>query len=70
MAEWQPIETAPKNGEDIILAAFKETPHESICMWAEDSFWSDGRWSLTSERERANERYPATHWLLLPVDPK
>jgi hypothetical protein len=59
MNEWQPIETAPKDGSEILTFG-------SIGIMV--VFWRDGFW-----REKANFlglRNPPTHWMPLPNPPK
>ena len=72
MAEWQPIETAPKDGTRVLL----------ICMAIRDPACKDrlgtmavDYWRKQSRHDfegwgKFNERYwPATHWQPLPEPP-
>lgn len=69
MSEWQPIETAPRDGREIIAYrpfAFKHGD-AAICVCrstAEKHFAWDGGENYT---DRANT---ATHWMPLPEPPK
>ncbi len=67
--QWQPIETAPKDGTEIILACWGSTSEgELFPFWLEESDWGDNDWRLTHERMEAHRgSFPATHWMLLPV---
>jgi hypothetical protein len=72
MSEWQPIETAPKDG--IILSSWGCTMPSGrpFCWWLEESNWQgEGEcWSLTDERHQAHTgRFPATHWMPLHAPP-
>lgn len=74
MSEWQPIETAPKDGTHILIA----TPGRSVLIayWREEALFErfekgaawqvfdceDG-WYSWAEKE-------ATHWMPLPEAPK
>lgn len=57
---WRSIETAPKRDFDkpILLARFCLEEAGWDCAWAEDSWWEDGGWVLTSDT-------PPTHWMEL-----
>lgn len=72
MSEWQPIETAPKDGNCVILG--------SATLGAEPAFWHNGSgnyWGLAgwyAERDRgillARPFGGFTHWQPLPEPPK
>lgn len=63
-AEWQPIETAPKDGREILLHfgfGDGDVPPPLVCAWA------DHRWVLVgAEVEVFTE---PTHWMPLPAAP-
>lgn len=71
MSEWQPIDTAPKDGTAILVGRFTGNPqasHEGVC--AVD--W----WRSITDRSgfvgfgQFNPSYfPATHWMPLPPPP-
>ena len=66
MSEWRPIETAPKDGTDIILMYYSAVPAlknrivytVNVCRWVEKI--SDWNWGCGSS---------ATHWMPLPAPP-
>lgn len=62
MSEWQPIETAPKDGRKLLMW------HPGMALGALVLFWMDGYW-----REPANSlglKTTPTHWMPLPDPPK
>lgn len=69
-SEWQPIETAPKDGQAIIL-----WPYDHYSIWDGASigevvcgFYSkdDDEWNNPEERRKFNP----THWMPLPSPPE
>lgn len=70
MSEWQPIETAPKDGTHILLAwSYKNgtPPRVSECFWRNDMpFSQDGVWWCFHGRMFAEP----THWQPLPTPPE
>jgi hypothetical protein len=68
MNEWQPIETAPKDGSNIILAnsgrvAFGKYLDNSKTRWPWEGWITpDGPWGGRATK-------PATHWMPLPPPP-
>lgn len=72
--EWQPIETAPKDGMPILAVIAGFVP--CVAIWV--CFEGESRWSLDpeeftnddhfSEHWRAT-RYEPTHWMPLPEPP-
>lgn len=61
MSEWQPIETAPRDGTLILLC---ETPHNWIGIGRHVDLPNDKLWLL----ENGWQVY-ATHWMPLPELP-
>lgn len=61
MTEWQPIETAPKDGTDIFVAGGKFKP--MVAFWFRDG-WVNV-WTF-EDRTAPNP----THWMPLPEPPK
>lgn len=65
MSEWQPIETAPKDGEDFL----------ALFLFDDGSFrydvsrWCDARELFTAGRPFEEDTQP-THWMPLPEPPK
>ena len=70
MFDWEPIETAPTDGTQILAGRFTGKPHEHEGFMAID-------WYRTNRRKhgyigfgRFNATYwPATHWQPLPPPP-
>ena len=65
MSEWQPIETAPKDGTEVLVTAFKynKPPARfvSIAQFSEDgNCWQD---------QEPMPVHPPTHWMPLPAPP-
>lgn len=67
MSEWQPIETAPKDGRHII-GWFGDSDEK----YAESVFWFDvaGRQAWLWTRDCDEPELPPTHWMPLPEPPK
>jgi hypothetical protein len=76
MTEWQPIETAPKDGSDILLWCpnmIKSDPAGALVgHWYKDSH--NPRWHISNvcgwEWECDLNYEKATHWQPLPEPPK
>ncbi len=65
---WRTMESAPKDGSEIIIASWGGTSDgELFLWWAEETFWqAEGCWHLTRERQGAHTgSFPATHWTQL-----
>lgn len=72
MSEWQPIETAPKDGTDILLGYYPTWPGLDLGKGScEVAFWHGikntwcGRVLLN-----ADGHFSPTHWMPLPPPPK
>lgn len=64
MSEWQPIETAPKDGTEII-ACQSGTPEVGLILWdADEACW------LEPADEWSGPNWLPTHWMPLPPSPK
>jgi hypothetical protein len=70
MSEWQPIETAPMDGEWMLLAGESGYVHRPY-------FATAGRWDAYKQRWEGTESNPLsdygivpTHWMPLPAPPK
>src|SRR6476620_3982133 len=61
MNEWQPIETAPKDGIEILL--FARGQHN-------DDYWGVGQWSEQSKDWFWSFAIRPTHWMALPEPPR
>lgn len=59
---WQPIETAPKNGTRVLL--YRDDWQESVCVGYWDSTWAD--WSIVGGGTPCPG---ATHWADIPPLP-
>jgi hypothetical protein len=72
MIEWQPIETAPKDGEDVlVLLNMATVPVVHIARWetGEDADWPQGWWSypLHSVTQELLDGYRSpVAWMPLP----
>ena len=62
MTEWQPIETAPKDGTFILVAVTGEVATHIMLVW-----WFDG-WCLDMTNTPIVGK--PTHWMPLPEPPK
>jgi hypothetical protein len=71
MSEWQPIETAPKDGTPIIVAT------SAPGFYPRSGWWSDrfGEWVVRENESGATRLCPdyagvaLTHWMPLPPPP-
>jgi hypothetical protein len=82
-SEWQPIETAPRDGSKIDLMFREPRGRQLDCFWYEGSIKPDGGWfwrtptwgdggELLPEVEWHLNCYPnnePTHWMLRPAPP-
>ncbi len=57
MSEWQPIETAPRDGTYILVF---------VDVWHDVASWEAGLWLNTYGDHSMNP----THWMPLPAPPK
>ena len=64
MMEWQPIETAPKNGTLVVVCALGSVPVSAVYVsWAKND---SGGWLAVGN----GEMIEATHWIPLPPPPQ
>jgi hypothetical protein len=64
---WHPIETAPKDGTDILAVAVRNgEPYFKITWWRQ----AKDKRGFTGWGEFNDEFYPATHWMPLPNPPR
>lgn len=76
MSDWQPIETAPKDGTFLVfnrlIGAYQTTPHEGeypCLIWGDMRMWWKDKLPHESGRPTA-VWYPAvSHWRPLPDGP-
>jgi hypothetical protein len=64
--EWQPIETAPKDGTQLLVCVLYEVDGDVFSERWVDSFW-DGKWLWFPKIISAP--LPPTHWTPLPPPP-
>lgn len=73
MSEWQPIETAPKDGT-FLIGGWTGDGHKHPMIWSVDSAWRDGDgFSVDVSPESGETMRPTidhiTHWMPLPQPP-
>lgn len=67
MSEWQPIETAPKDGTWFISAKFVGHPsHPTALWWVAKTQWSV-RWNKLWDGIEPSGLADPTHWI--PIQP-
>lgn len=65
MMEWQPIETAPKDGTRLLLCE-ADQPGEPCVGW-----WIAGQWRDMGDIGcDGQDDYQPTHWMPLPMKPE
>lgn len=62
MNEWQPMESAPKDGSDILVCSDDKA---IVCAWWSDDF---GEWRTYGVG--GNQWIEPTHWMPLPDPPR
>ena len=68
-ARWQPIDTAPKDGTEILAGAFcKEYDHQFVASYDEGVDYKKFPW-IGAEGIRDHRDFP-THWMPLPAAPQ
>lgn len=63
--DWQPIETAPKDGTNILVCAEDVM---STVKW--DDFFKEWALVVSGSQSEDDEFYGPTHWMPLPPPPK
>ncbi len=71
MTDWQPIETAPRDGTEIIAWGVMQgdygyTPDEYTWTGVQ---WTCAGWSVTKPTGRYFRGFTPTHWMHLPTPP-
>ena len=68
MSEWQPIETAPMDGTDILVCVTRNLPDDGweTIQWVD---WQTKRVRWPTYRDRDDIPFPPTHWMPLPEPP-
>lgn len=72
MSDWQPIETAPKDGNEI-LVFYQTRKKVVIAYWEPQSYNKKPRpyWAaIGSHWIESDRKYPPTHWMPLPAPPE
>jgi hypothetical protein len=65
-SSWKPIDTAPKDGSEVLLLYYHVSGHRYIVL---GTWYDDGPyWVIDGDRE-LEEAGEATHWMLLPAIP-
>lgn len=67
MSEWQPIETAPRDGAEIDLSVLSK---DGVRFRAPGVVWKSGVWRNVAERWVLWDDVIPTHWMPLPEPPK
>ena len=72
MTDWQPIETAPKNETDILVATSSGGQYVVFWLAARDGFEHDqGGWYVNAGSGDGLPLYEIpTHWMSLPEKPR
>lgn len=66
--EWQPIETAPKDGTEILgCIAWSKKFKTSVCLWRRSRYGGPAGYFA---RRGTYEQVNLTHWMPLPEPPK
>lgn len=65
MADWQPIETAPRDGTEFI-ACWQPEGYDYQLVNADTYWWGRGECFISHEAGRIEP----THWMPLPAPPK
>lgn len=68
MSEWQPIETAPKDGTEIFTAKMKPERFGSY-FYAVRSKWRGSEWVMDLGDRWSPFDPDPTHWMPLPAPP-
>lgn len=63
MSDWQPIETAPKDGTMIL--AYE---HDGLPIYR-DTKWQDGGWLWAEIIDGYDAGWSPSHWMPLPAPP-
>ena len=66
--EWQPIETAPKDGDQVLLRVAARF-HKRTAHFAAQGYWACDHWVIFNADE-AVQRVEPNHWMPLPDPPE
>lgn len=71
MSEWQPIETAPKDGTEVLLFFVSDVPWQASSKGICIGFWGDdGSNAWYAFESDSNALGNPTHWMPLPPPPE
>lgn len=81
MGEWQPIETAPKNGTEVFVYVPGESLYPTVASYKSGEYWkaeygdeaymeAGWYWSFGYPSDFHEEPVEPTHWMPLPEPPK
>ena len=72
MSDWQPIETAPKDGTRVDLWAKQWRASDDVFIYHRfaDCWWTAGNPNRTAGWVNINAAWCATHWMPLPSPPE
>lgn len=68
MSEWQPIETAPKDGRRILVSEANYVDSIGCAYWSYSKEWKEEGWYSSACCDDITMFFP-THWMPLPPPP-
>jgi hypothetical protein len=71
MSEWQPIDTAPKDGSNVLVCIAGLTGSQGEAFWYQGDEYASG-WITWDGANHTRTFYttPPTHWMPLPEPPE
>lgn len=78
MSEWKPIESAPRDGTEVIAYGTRrgdwgyteDSKEWTGVKWVAPSYNPNGRWEETRAAPRYSNGFVPTHWMPLPPPPE
>lgn len=70
MSDWQPIETAPRDGSALILGGMKYGPRVAEGQWGPTTFDRKAKSYKQGWTTSPGHEVEPTHWMPLPEGPK
>jgi len=67
MSEWQPIETAPRDGTTVLVLFNGNVPTPLVARYIDDGPWP---WATPRDRHGSLGKKWVTHWMPIPEPPK
>ena len=67
--EWQPIETAPKDGSDILLGGCQHGPAIRVASWGNGRYLGPKKGYERDWCDGPQYGFAPTHWMPLPAPP-